>query len=184
MNEKPVRMLTVNEVAGMLHAHPNTVRHWCDQGALIAHRVGPRGDRRFRPEDIDSFLNLWDREKEQAVLIVDDDPGILRLVKDAVEGQGYKVTCCGTGERALEELERQDFGLIFLDLVLPGISGVDVLRAIKGKKESALVAIITGYGDEPMALEAMALGPMFFILKPFGMASIIEVLNTITGAKR
>lgn len=184
MNDKAVRMLTVQEVADILHVHPNTVRHWSEQGLLRAHRVGPRGDRRFRAEDIDAFLNLCRRENGRAVLVVDDDPAILQLLKEAVEGRGYMVTCCKTGERAIEELGRQNFALVFLDLVLPGMSGVDVLRAIKDKGQKTVVAVLTGYGDAPVALQAMALGPMFFIRKPFGVSDILEVLDTTIGVQR
>jgi len=184
MNDKRDRMLTVQEVADILHVHPNTVRHWSEQGLLKAHRVGPRGDRRFRAEDIDSFLNMCKPNGKSEVLIVDDDPAILQLLKEAVEGHGCNATCCENAERALHELESRHFHLIFLDLVLPGMSGVDVLRAIKGKSDKTVVAVLTGYGDAPVALQAMALGPMFFIRKPFGMAGIIEVIDTVVGAQR
>lgn len=49
-------MLTISEVAALLHAHPNTIRQWTNSGRLKAYRVGPRGDRRFRHQDIESFL--------------------------------------------------------------------------------------------------------------------------------
>ena len=52
-----IRLLTVGEVARILHVHPNSVRRWADQGLLPAYRIGLRGDRRFREEDLDSFLN-------------------------------------------------------------------------------------------------------------------------------
>ncbi len=49
-------MLTIQEVAELLHVHSNTLRRWTDQGMMKAYRVGPRGDRRFRAEDVDVFL--------------------------------------------------------------------------------------------------------------------------------
>ena len=181
-----MKMLTVKEVSEILHVHPSTVRSWCDQGMLKAHRIGRRGDRRFRPEDVDNFLQLSGRGNggEGAVLIVDDDPQISQLVKDIVEGQGHSVTCCETGEQALREIGQHHFELVFLDLVLPGISGLEVLRAIKEREEKIVVAVITGYGDDPIALEAMKLGPMFFIRKPFNMSTIIEVLDAVMRVKR
>ena len=58
----PSEMLTVSEVAKVLHVHPNTVRNWSDNGLLKSYRLGYRHDRRFRYEDIDAFLRSNERE--------------------------------------------------------------------------------------------------------------------------
>ncbi len=55
-----LEMLTVSQVARLLNVHPNSVRRWANQGLLRTYRVGRRGDRRFRPEDVASFLAEWD----------------------------------------------------------------------------------------------------------------------------
>jgi len=52
------RMLTTTEVAHLLHVHANTVRHWANKGLLPACRLGTRGDRRFKPEDLESFIRV------------------------------------------------------------------------------------------------------------------------------
>ena len=57
MLEIEVKLMTVKEVAELFNVHPNTVRQWSDQGLLKSYRIGPRGDRRFRQDDITSFLN-------------------------------------------------------------------------------------------------------------------------------
>jgi len=58
----PSSMLTVREVSQLLHVHSNTLRRWSDQGVLRAYRIGPRGDRRFKPEDIAVLLLEQTRE--------------------------------------------------------------------------------------------------------------------------
>lgn len=55
-NKQMSTMLTVREVSRLLHVHSNTLRRWTDQGVIKAYRIGPRGDRRFRPEDIALLL--------------------------------------------------------------------------------------------------------------------------------
>ena len=182
-NHLPDRLLTVREVADMLHVHTNTVRGWSDLGLIKSYRVGPRGDRRFNAKDLNSFITTVRPNLGGAALIVDDDIGVRQLIEDAIVEQGYKVVAVENGERALEELERQRFDVIFLDLVLPGLSGVDVIRSIKGRNKRTLVAVITGHGDDPIALEAMSLGPLFFIRKPFKMSDITEVIDAVMRPK-
>lgn len=58
-------MMTTTEVAKLLHVHANTVRHWANRGLLRAYRLGPRGDRRFKHEDIDSFIRHDNRKPQQ-----------------------------------------------------------------------------------------------------------------------
>jgi len=178
------RLLTVRDVAQLLHVHPNTVRQWSDHGLIKTYRVGTRGDRRFNREDVNRVVVTAKPNLRGAVLIVDDDPGVRQLLEDVVVEQGYKATAVESGERALEELEKQRFDLVLLDLVLPGLMGLEVLRSIKAKSKRTVVAVITGSGDDPIALEAMSLGPLFFILKPFEMADVIEVLDATMRGRR
>ena len=131
MDETPAKLLTVQEVADLLNVHPNTVRHWSDQELIKNYRIGPRGDRRFREEDITGFLNLKSKDNGNTVLIVDDDVSVCNLLQDVVKSKDYSVVVVNSGEKAIEVLDRQEVSLIFLDLVLPGLSGVEVLRHLK-----------------------------------------------------
>jgi excisionase family DNA binding protein len=179
VNHFPDRLLTVRDVAELLHVHSNTARRWSDLGLIKSYRVGPRGDRRFRAEDLNTFITTVKPNLGGAVLIVDDDPDIRQLMEDVDEGEGYQATAVESGEKAIEELNKQHFDFVFLDLMLPGITGVDVLRFIKERKNKTIVAIITGHGDDTLALEAMELGPMFFIRKPFDISEITTVLDAV-----
>jgi len=183
-NQLSDRLLTVHEVAQLLHVHPNTVRQWSDHGLIKTYHVGTRGDRRFNREDVNRVLVTAKPNLRGAVLIVDDDPGVRQVLEDVVVEQGYKAVAVESGERALEELEKQRFDLVFLDLVLPELNGLEVLRSIKAKSKRTVVAVITGSGDDLIALEAMSLGPLLFIRKPFEMSSVVEVLDATIRLRR
>ena len=178
------RFLTVREVAELLHVHSNTARRWSDLGLIKSYRVGPRGDRRFKAEDLNNFVSTVKSNLGGATLVVDDDPDIQELLRDIVLKHGHEVTVVDNGEEALEELDKQPFDLVFLDLVLPHLSGVEVLRAIKERNKRTVVAVITGFGDDPQALEAMAMGPMFFIRKPFDISEVTAVVDLIIPANQ
>ncbi|HXZ94360.1 MAG TPA: helix-turn-helix domain-containing protein [Dehalococcoidia bacterium] len=74
-NREISTMLTVREVSRLLHVHSNTLRRWSDQGIIKAYRIGPRGDRRFRPEDI-------------AVLLLEESKGLPIAPKDTAPPRG------------------------------------------------------------------------------------------------
>ena len=178
----------VSEAAEMLGVHTNTVRRWSSRGLLKAYRIGPRGDRRFRQEDLDAFVASLDGsgnngEDEHRILIVDDDTEVQQMLRDIVEGCGCKAVVVGSVERALEEIRRGPFDLIFLDPILRDSNGLDVLRAIEDNGERTVVAVIVGYRDTPTALEAMSLGPMFFVHKPLETKHIAKIIDTVQGGQ-
>jgi DNA-binding NtrC family response regulator len=113
------------------------------------------------------------------VLVVDDDPAIQEMLCEIIQQEGCNAVSVGSGEEALQQVESQHFDLVFLDLVLPGISGVDTLSAIKEKDDGVVVITVTAYGYSIWAKQAMALGSMFLIHKPFQPRDIVEILDTV-----
>ena len=175
-------LMTVREAAEYLKLNYMTVYRLAQRGSLPAIKVGRNW--RFKKEILDDWLQRQARTVEGAVLVVDDDANVRDLLKDIISDQGYNVVAVDSGEKAIEEVAKQHFSLIFLDLVLPGLSGIDVLRGIKEEDKRAVVVIVTAYGDDPAAMEAMALGPLLLIRKPFRTGDIVEVLNMVVRARR
>jgi len=180
----------VSEAAEMLGVHTNTVRRWSSRGLLKAYRIGPRGDRRFRQKDLDAFVASLDGsgsngEDERRILIVDDDTEVQQVLRDIVEGCGCKAVAVGSVERALDEIGKESFDLVFLDPILDDSdgNGLDVLRAIEDNSGRTVVAVIVGYRDTPTALEAMSVGPMFFVHKPLETKHIAKIIDTVQGGQ-
>ena len=175
-------LMTTKEAATYLKLNYMTVYKLAQRGKIPATKVG--GNWRFKKEILDDWIAREAVAARGDILVVDDDPRVREVLEEVISAQGYKVVAVGSGEAALEAVEKRHYDLIFLDLVLPGINGVEALAAIKEKDKKAVVAIVTGYGDDPIAMEAMAQGPLLLIRKPFKAEDIREVLHVVIRARR
>jgi len=111
-----------------------------------------------------------------SILIVDDEIGpreSLRMILKPI----YDVHTAANGYEALQLIKREQVDLVTLDLKMPGISGIDVLREIKKLRADVEVIIITGYGTLTNAVEAIRYGAVDFISKPFNVAEIISIVS-------
>ena len=170
-------LMTIKEAAQYLKLNYMTVYKLAQKGKVPASKVG--GTWRFKKEVLDDWLIHKMPTGSGSVLVIDDDPKVRDILKEMVVKHGCTVVTAKNGEVALKEVGKQHFDLFFLDLVLPGISGVDVLQAIKDKGGNPVVAIVTGYGDYRIALQAMSMGPLMLIRKPFRESDIAEVLKIV-----
>ena len=109
------------------------------------------------------------------ILVVDDDAPILILMKSLLREFGYDAATAASGEQALEEARRQRPSLVLLDKNMPGMSGQDVLHALRNDAIDAPVLILSG---EPIeASELARLGAQGAILKPFDVARLIDTIK-------
>lgn len=111
--------------------------------------------------------------------LIDDEPIIHDVLGQLLASEGYHVEISSSGEEALEKFKEQRFDLILLDLLMPGMDGLEVLRHIKRIDPEALVIIITAYASVESALTAMKMGAYDYIQKPFKND---ELLMTIARA--
>ena len=103
----------------------------------------------------------------ERVLVVDDEAVIREGMKRILGGEGFQVDVSASGHAALERLQEEDFDLVITDLKMPGMSGMEVLKAIKILQPEIPVIIITGYSTVDTAVEAIKNGAFDFISKPF-----------------
>ena len=103
--------------------------------------------------------------QEKTVLIVDDEAIVRESLKDWLKDT-YQVTTAETGEEALELMEKQDFDILIVDVRLPGKSGIQVLREVKEVKPHIKSIVITAYPSVELAVEAMKLGAVDYLIKP------------------
>ncbi len=114
-----------------------------------------------------------------SILIVDDEILTLNNLRKALEKEGYEIYIADSGERALEIIHKLKPDLVLLDLMLPGISGLEVLKNTKERGNEIIVIMMTAYEILEKAVEAMKLGAYDYILKPF---KISDLKNTIRRA--
>lgn len=117
-----------------------------------------------------------------AVLIVDDERNIRLTLSMALETLKIPVDTAENGEEALQKLAETPFKLMLLDLKLPDIDGLEVLRRVVDKHPDTKVIIITAYGSIEVAVEAMKMGAIDFLQKPFQPTEVRDMVRRILQA--
>jgi DNA-binding NtrC family response regulator len=101
-----------------------------------------------------------------SILLVDDDPAFRRVMTAEIARLGYDVAAAASGEEALQRLTKEEPDVVLLDLRLPGVNGLDALRAIRESHPGPEVLILTGHGSIDSAIEAIRNGAFDYVLKP------------------
>ncbi len=122
--------------------------------------------------------------KEKSVLIVDDEKNIRLTLSQALEALEVETDTAANGEEALAKLKEKEFGLILLDLKMPGMDGMEVLRRVREIRPDIRVIIITAYGTIESAVEAMKLGAVDFIQKPFSPDEIRGLVSRVMDREK
>jgi two-component system nitrogen regulation response regulator NtrX len=121
---------------------------------------------------------------EDKILIIDDEKGIRSSLKGILEDEGYRITTADTGEDCLRLLERQNFDLILLDIWLPEMDGIEVLKKIKTMDENPQVVMISGHGTVETAVKATKLGAYDFLEKPLSLEKVVLTVKNALRQKK
>ena len=115
------------------------------------------------------------------ILIVDDEAGVRLALSEALGRCGYSVGTVQDGNEALQVLNQRSYDLVISDINMPGMDGMSLLRELKKKRSGLPVIIITAFATIDRAVEAMKLGAMDFIQKPFSVEDIAGVVQNVFG---
>jgi two-component system, OmpR family, KDP operon response regulator KdpE len=106
------------------------------------------------------------------VLVIDDEPPIRKLLRMGLSTQGYEILEASNGKTAMERLADNP-DLVILDLGLPDMQGLELLRMIRGRNESVPIVVLSSRGDEAGKVQALDLGADDYLTKPFGMDELL-----------
>ena len=110
---------------------------------------------------------------KENILVIDDESGIRSSLKGILEDEGYQVKTTDTGEKGVDMLKNENFDLVFLDIWLPEINGIEALQKIKSYDKNIQVVIITGHGSVESAVNATKLGAFNFLEKPLSLEKVV-----------
>src|SRR5512136_647934 len=120
----------------------------------------------------------------ERILIVDDDQSMRYSLNRMLEGQGLQLSLAKNGPEALERFEQDRPDLVVMDIKMPGRSGLEVLREIKEKDPKALVILMTAFGTTETAIEAMKYGAFDYILKPFPIPKMKDLIEKALSLRK
>ncbi|MFZ5433771.1 MAG: response regulator [Calditrichota bacterium] len=101
-----------------------------------------------------------------SILLVDDDPLVLAGFREILIREGYAVTAVISGREAIEKLDKQSYDVVLTDLLMPRVSGLDVLRFARERYPECIVIVVTGYASVRSAVDALRLGAHDYLIKP------------------
>ena len=124
-------------------------------------------------------------QKSDKILIVDDDPGILQALKQFLDDVGYTPSLASDGATALDMLlNEKDYTVALLDINMPGLDGIMVLKSLRDAASDTSVIMMSGHGSEEMAVECMKNGAEDYISKPFATEDLLQRIKRACSYRR
>jgi two-component system, OmpR family, alkaline phosphatase synthesis response regulator PhoP len=122
---------------------------------------------------------------KEKILVVDDEKDILELIDYNLTKNGYRVKTVPSGEEALELIKENDYDLIILDLMLPGVDGFDICKIIKADKQKANIPIVmvTAKADEADKVAGLEIGADHYVTKPFSPRELLAIVKATLRRK-
>ena len=170
--------MTISELSEYIKLPEETIYKYARGGRIPASKVGRHW--RFDQSEIDKWVSGRSNSQPNAIriLVVDDEPMVRELMVKWLTDLGATATAVASGSEALEACETQNFDLVFLDLMMPQMNGVETLRNLKLLNKDLKVILLTAYFESRLMESALELGPVTILKKPV----IREVLKTLVAS--
>ena len=140
----------------------------------------------YKPFDVDKIITIIEEvlHEKTLILVVDDKFSDRETLKTILEDKGYRVATAKDGSEAIEMVKGKHYDIIFLDVVLPGMDGVETFERVKGIDPEVTVIMMTGYTEEDLVRKAVSEGAYTCIYKPFDMEKLIGLVEGISKEKK
>jgi len=112
-----------------------------------------------------------------SVLVVDDDPFMVRTLCDVLRRRGYETGSAGSGEEAVASAEARHWSAVVMDIRMPGMNGVAASKVLRGLQPDLLVILMTAHSESHLLEEARAAGVASVLNKPFPIPQLLAVLD-------
>ncbi|MGH7322379.1 MAG: response regulator [Candidatus Rokuibacteriota bacterium] len=172
-------ILTIRDVAAYLKLPVSTVYRLAERRELPGHKVGRQW--RFHRSILDDWFRQNAATLRVTILVVDDEEVTRQFLVAALQASQRQILTAASGEEALEIAKRSDLDLVLLDLIMPGINGVETFRKLHALQPELPVVIVTGYPDSDLMAQALEIGPFTMINKPIDVSQIQKVVDLIVG---
>ena len=113
----------------------------------------------------------------EKVLLVDDEVEFLDTLSERMRARGMNVVTSSTSSEALKKVEKESYDVIILDLMMPGVDGLETLKVLKEKNPDLQIILLTGHATVEKGIEAMKLGAMDFLEKPADISKLTEKIK-------
>jgi DNA-binding NtrC family response regulator len=119
----------------------------------------------------------------RTIQIIDDDPMACRLFKRILEEEGYEVITATGAKKGIDLIKEKSPEIVFLDIKMPRVDGIELLRRIRKIKKDLIVIMLTGFATLDTARQAMQLGAYDYVTKPFDLGAIRKSIRDALEAK-
>jgi len=123
-------------------------------------------------------------KSQPKILLIEDDASIVGGLKKELQVEGYEVAVAERGDQGLAKAKEQPFDAVITDLKMPGLSGLELVEQLHATKPRLPIIVVTAFGTTETAIEATKLGAYDYLLKPFDMAELLDLVAKAAACNR